>query len=246
MLKKLAIAGVVFGVLLMVALSFLTAKYIDKEEILRATQEREQLMKQRIELEAKVALADSAKKVYEAIVIDMELEAEEMRAKVEMLEKNREVAQMDVRRLRTESDLENQLMEAFPAIKTSMKIVDVPVEGAPNFSLRYWAVPFRFTETFLIDQQNSANYEKQRDKLMVLDEMNVEIIGLQKTITKLEEEKSIAYRQGYDSAYAMYQEINEKYLTLLNKPPSVEFGLPQIGAVAAGFAGGVLVGSIAK
>jgi hypothetical protein len=178
--------------------------------------------------------------------LKLESEADSMRTKVYSLEQKRQVAQLDVRKLRTDSDLENQLMEAFPAIKTSMKIVNIPVDEASGFTLKYWAVPMRFSETFLIDQMNSANYEKQRNNLLQLDKMNLEIIGLQKTITKLEEEKSAAFKEGYDSAYIKYMDVNEKYLKLLKEPPSVEFGLPQIGAVAAGFAGGFLVGSIAK
>jgi hypothetical protein len=80
--------------------------------------------------------------------------------------------------------------------------------------------------------------------------MQDQIIDLEKEIVVLEEEKSEAYKQGYDSAYVKYQDLNEKYLTLLNYPPSVEFGLPQIGAVAigtaVGFVGGVAVGSATK
>ncbi len=250
MLKKLAIFGGVLIVLLMITLTYITVKYQDKEEILRVTQEREKLKEQRTELLAKVAKADSTKQVYEAKVSEMEREAQEMRAKVDSLENSREVAQANVRKLRTESALENELMEAFPAIKTSMKMIEVPVENFPNIKLHYFSVPFRFAETFLIDHQNSQNYEKQRDKLKDLDRMNTQITDLQKKVVLLEEEKSAAYKQGYDSAYVKYQEINEKYLALLREPPSVKFGLPQVGAVAlgtaAGFVGGVALGTAIK
>jgi hypothetical protein len=193
-------------------LIFFTARYIDKEEILRVTQEKETLINQRNELEIRVSSIDSAKNAAEEKVLKLESEADSMRTKVFSLEQKRQVAQLDVRKLRTDSDLENQLMEAFPAIKTSMKIVNIPVDEASGFTLKYWAVPMRFSETFLIDQMNSTNYEKQRDKLLQLDKMNLEIIGLQKTITKLEEEKSAAFKEGYDSAYVKYMDVNEKYL----------------------------------
>jgi hypothetical protein len=141
-------------------------------------------------------------------------------------------------------------MEAFPEIKTSMKITEVPVENYPEIKLTYFSVPFRFSETFLIDHQNSENYEKQRNKFKELDSMQLSIIGLQKKIVVLEEEKSAAYKQGYDSAYVKYLSINEKYLKLLNTPPKVEFGLPHIGAIAigtaAGFVGGVALGAASK
>lgn len=243
MLKKLLIAAVAVAVLLMVGLSFITAKYLDKEEILRVTREREQLQQQRVELMALVAQKDSVKRELEAQVVDLEIEAVQMRTKVDSLEDTRKEAQLSVRQLRTENDLENQLMEAYPEIKTSMKKTDVPVPGLPNMTLSYWSVPFRFAETFLIEHQNAKNYQKQRDQLKDLDETNQKIISLEKDIVVLEEEKSAAYKKGYDSAYVKYEAINEKYLTLLNNPPTVEFGLPQIGAVALGAAVGILVGT---
>jgi len=242
MLKKLLIAAVAVAVLLMVGLSFITAKYIDKEEILRVTNEREQLRQQKVKLEAKVAKIDSIKQKLEEEVVDLENEADSMRAHVEYLEEDRKVAQLGVRELRTDKELENQLMEAFPEIKESMKITEVPVPDIPNFTLRYFSVPFRFAETFLIEHQNSKNYEMQRDKLKELDAMQQQIIDFEKKIVVLEEEKSAAYKKGFDSAYVKYDDINKKYLALLNNPPTVEFGLPQIGAVAIGFAGGVALG----
>jgi hypothetical protein len=141
-------------------------------------------------------------------------------------------------------------METYPQIKTSMRRTLVPVEGLPNVNLDYWSVPFRFAETFLIEHQNSESYKNQRDRLKEAVTMQEQIIGLEKQIVVLEEEKSAAYKQGYDSAYVKYLDVNEKYLNLLNNPPSVGFGLPQIGAVAigtaVGFVGGVAVGSATK
>lgn len=246
MLKKLAIAAVVFVVVLMVILSFITAKYIDKEEIFRVTKEREQLQNQRTELLALVAQKDSSQKVLEAKVIDLETKVEQKQAEVESLERSRQVAQLNVRKLEITNDLEDQLMETYPQIKESMRRTEVPVEGLTGITLEYWSVPFRFAETFLIEHQNSENYENQRDKLKEVTTMQEKIIGMKEKINVLEKEKSEAYKKGYDSAYVKYLDVNEKYLKLLNNPPTVEFGLPQIGAVAigtaAGFVSGVAIG----
>jgi len=250
MLKKLAIASVVFAVVLMVVLSFITAKYIDKEEISRVTQEREQLQQQRIDLLALVAQKDSAQKILEAKVIDLETEVTQKQAEVESLEKGRQVAQLNVRKLETTNDLENQLRETYPQIKESMRRIDVPVEGLTGITLEYWSVPFRFAETFLIEHQNSENYKDQRDKLKDVTTIQEKIIVMEKQIANFEKEKKDAYKRGYDSAYVKYMDVNEKYLKLLNNPPTVEFGLPQFGAIAigtaVGFAGGVALGAASK
>lgn len=250
MLKKWLIAAVIFVVLLMVGLSFLTAKYIDKEEILRVTQERQQLMKARDSILTLVAKNDSAKQVLEMKVVDLETEVDRARADVDSLENTRAEGQLNVRQLRSEDDLESQLMETYPEIKNSMRVTEVTHPEIPTLKFHYFSVPFRFAETFLIEHQNSQNYQKQRDRLNELDEMQQQVIDLQKKIVVLEEEKSAAFQSGYDSAYAKYLDVNEKYLTLLNKPPQVKFGLPQVGAIAigtaAGFVGGVALGTSAS
>jgi hypothetical protein len=242
MFKKLAISAVVFAIVLMLVLSFITAKYIDKDEISRVTNEREQLKNQRTELLALVAQKDSIQKVLEEKVTDLKTKVVQKQAEVDSLEINRQVAQLNVRKLETTNDLENQLMETYPQIKESMRRTEVPVKGLTGITLEYWSVPFRFAETFLIEHQNSENYKNQRDKLKDVTSMQEKIIGMTEKITALEKEKSEAYKKGYDSAYVKYMDVNEKYLKLLNSPPKVEFGLPQIGAVAIGTAAGIVGG----
>jgi len=244
--KKLLIGVVVFAVLLLLAITYITAKYIDQEEILRVTKEREQLQQQREELLALVAEKDAQKKELEAKVGNLESEVELKRAEVDSLEGARQEAQTSVRKLRTENELENQLMEAFPEVKESMKMTEVPVDGLPGMKLHYFSVPFRFAETFLIEHQNSKNYMMQRDQLKEVDQMQQKIISLEKNIVVLEEEKTAAYKTGYDSAYVKYLAINEKYEELLKNPPSIEFGLPQIGTIIGGTAAGILIGTQLK
>ena len=56
MLKKLLIAVTVFAVLLMLALSWITARYVDQEEILRAKTEMDRLRATRDSIYAFVAV----------------------------------------------------------------------------------------------------------------------------------------------------------------------------------------------
>ncbi|MGE5860621.1 MAG: hypothetical protein ACM34J_08700, partial [Ignavibacteria bacterium] len=208
------------------------------------------LQNQRIELLALVSKKDSIQKVLEEKVADLKSEVEQKEAEVESLEKSRQIAQLNVRKLETANDLEIQLMETYPQVKESMRRIEVPVKGLAGVTLEYWSVPFRFSETFLIEHQNSENYKNQRDRLKDVTSMQEKIIVMTEKITVLEKEKSEAYKNGYDSAYVKYMDVNEKYLKLLNNPPTVEFGLPQIGAIAigtaVGFAGGVALGSASK
>jgi hypothetical protein len=213
--KNIIAVTVIIIVLLVAGFSFVTARYIDKEEILRATVERETLQKQRIELMNIVAKADSEKVIYQQRVTVLEGEAVVLRAKVDSLETKRKTVQLAMRELRTTSDLEKQFMDAFPEVKMSMKITSIPVEDAPGLTVQYISVPLRFAETFLIDHQNSSYYKQQRDKLWQLDTLQQQTIALHRKITRLEEEKSAAYKQGYDSVH-LNQEF-EPFLLLLHR-----------------------------
>ncbi|MEP7766357.1 hypothetical protein, partial [Sanguibacter sp. 26GB23] len=57
---------------------------------------------------------------------------------------------------------------------------------------------------------------------------------------KLEQEKSMAYSKGYESAFAMYLEVNKLYIDLLKSPPKVDLA-PSWWQVTLGAIGGVLI-----
>ena len=103
-------------------------------------------------------------------------------------------------------------------------------------------IPLWFGETFIAEHQNAVSYEAQRDSLLLLDSLQLEIKVLNAEVFELEKEKSEAYKSHYEEAYAKYDSLNQKYTKLLAEPAQVKFGIPQISAVAVGAAGGLITG----
>jgi cell division protein FtsL len=64
-MNKPVVTLMVIICVVLAALSYFYARYIDKEEILRVTQEKETLINQRNELEIRVSSIDSAKNAAE-------------------------------------------------------------------------------------------------------------------------------------------------------------------------------------
>ncbi len=243
MLKKLLIAAVSFAVLLMVALAFITARYIDHAEILRAKNERDHLRAVRDSIAAVVAQKDSIQKVLELQVAGLQTEANSLRREVDSLETLRRREQLKVRLLRKKEDLQAKFLQTFPEIAHSDWGVTEVYNEREQVSIEYMLVPLWFAETFIIDHQNALNYKKQKDKLVLVDSLQRTIIQVKDSLRILEMEKGLAYKKGYDEAFAKYEDLNERYIKLLKKPPQVKIGFPAWGTVAGAAAAGIVVGT---
>ena len=243
MIKNLLIAVTVFAVLLMLALSYLTARFVDQEEILRARTEASGLKAARDSIYALVARKDSLQEILQEEVINLQGEATLLRKQVAALEEERKQQQLQVRQMRKKEDLQKKLSKTYPEMGKEPWGVTEAYDSENDVSIEYFMIPLWFTETFIIEHQNSENYKKQRDKLLTLDSLQAAVITLKDSVYRLEIEKSLAYKAGYDTAYSKYTALNEKYIELLQKPPSVDLGFPSWGTIVGSAAVGVLVGT---
>ncbi len=241
MLKKALVGVSIFAVTVMLALSWITARYVDQEEIRRAERERAEMKAMRDSLYAVVAVKDSMQKILQRDIEVLRSEANTLRDQVHLLEQIRASQQLSVRNIRKKEDLQARLRETFPEMAYSRWGV-TEVFDESGVGIEYLLVPLWFSETFIIDHQNAQNYLKQRDKLLELDSLQVAVDVLQDSLLVLEREKSLAYRAGFDDAFAKYDTLSQRYIQLLKKPPQIKFGLPQLGAVVAGTAVGLATG----
>ena len=246
MLKNLAIGAAVFVVLLLLALTYLTARYVDQKEIHRAEMEMEHMRGTRDSTLAFVAAKDSVQSILTAQVRTLLTDAEGLRRQVADLERERQQQQLSVRRLQKKEDLQAKLRQTYPEMAQSDWGVTEVFSEKGNLQVEYLLIPLWFSETFIIEHQNAENYRKQRDKLQHVDSLQQSVAVLKDSVLALEQEKSRAYKNGYDDAYAKYETLNEKYIELLKKPPSVEVGLPAWWTVLGSAAVGVAVGSQLK
>ncbi len=242
MLKKLLIGVAAFAVILMVALSYITARFVDKEEIMRTKLEMARLRAMRDSIFTVVAIKDSMQKLLQNQVSSLQTETNVLRDQVALLEEIRKTEQLSVRNLRRREDLQRRLEQTYPEMAHSDWGVTEVFNEEAGVGIEYLLVPLWFSETFIIEHQNSESYKKQRDKLMLVDSLQTTIVALKDSVFHLEQEKSAAYKAGYDEAYARYDTLSQKYIKLLEKPPQVKIGLPSIPTILTGGAIGVAAG----
>ena len=244
MLKKALIGLSVFVVLLMVSVSYLTARFVDHKAIIAAQMEAKQLRTSRDSILNVVAVRESLQQQLHGWESSLVTETQGLRQLVSSMEQGRQETQLGVRRLASRDTLSEKLHHTFPEFSDRMRVTEVyDTENAR--SIEYLMLPMWFAETFIIDHQNAASYEAQRDSLRVLDSLQIRIGVLKDSIFHLEEQKTAAFRVGYDSAYAKYEALNQRHIALLSQPPHVTLGLPRwstvLGSAGLGFAAGVLV-----
>lgn len=245
-LKKGLIAVSVIAGLLAIALSFILGRGIDREEIHRAQLEMQQLRASRDSIETLVAMKDSMQSVLSARVEDLNSETDRLRREVQVLEEERAENQLTVRNIRKKEDLQNRLAETFPEMAESDWGVTEVYNEEFDVGVEYLLVPLWFSETFIIDHQNSESYKQQVDRFTEIDSLHQQLSVLKDSLFTLEREKAEAYQIGYQEAFTKYEDINAKYIDLLERPPSIDLGIPKWGVIGASIGAGVLVGSQIK
>lgn len=241
MLKN-ALPWILLAVVLVV-IAYILGSNANKEEIARVEAQRQDMKSQRDSIKAFVALKDAMQQILQKRITELETDTDNLREQVKILETVRKKEQLEVRMLKTPDDLKIKFASTFPELpEEKIKIFEEYVSEV-DISLQYFGVPLWFSETFIIDHNNSINYEKQNIKLAALDTLNLRVISLQDKVLVLEKEKSEAYRVGYDSAYVHYMEISKLYINELEKP---RFDWPHWGAIIGGTAAGILIGTQLK
>ncbi len=122
-------------------------------------------------------------------------------------------------------------------------LTTLPLDAGDALGLEYFLVPAWFTETFIIDHQNAAAWQEQRDQLLSVDSLRLQVVALQNSITRLEAQNAVALQTGYNDALLSCQDLSERYMAQLSEPRfSLEstFGLC-LGAVGAGLVVGGLI-----
>ncbi len=118
----------------------------------------------------------------------------------------------------------------------------LPYNASDTLGIEYFLIPVWFTETFIIDHQNAASWRAQKDKLVAVDSLQLTVVALQDSITRLEAQKTLALRTGYTDAFASCESVSRSYIAELRKP---KFSLGSTLGLCLGTAGaGVLVGTM--
>ena len=190
----------------------------NREAVARARADAARLAHERDSLVEVVRRREAEQAALGARVETHQAEADRLRDSVIALERRRATAQLSVRQIRTVGALQDRLRAAFPELgESGWGLSTLPLDGDP-LGLEYLMVPAWFAETFVIDHQNAESWRAQKDQLLAVDSLQVVVIALQDSVTRLVAANADAYRTGYQTAYASYQELSKRHIAELRKP----------------------------
>ena len=203
MLKKVAIFAAVLVVSTMLALSFLTARYIDKEEISRVQTEMQGLQQQKLALETQIGELDEKQVELNQVIESKDAEIEANKGVIAQLEQERADQQLNIRQLNTEDELEKSFAKAYPQVVQAKNfgIVHMQINDELELTLPYYVIPAWFTETFVIEHDNMLTYKTEIETYKANEELYGSVLDLKDKVLQLETEKSNAYLTGYEEAY---------------------------------------------
>lgn len=244
MLKKFSIFITVVAVFALIALAYVSGRYVDKKEILRAQNEMQALKQQHVAIQEKVAALTQQKQSLNAEIDSKNLLIKENQEKIAKLERERSAEQLQVRKLRTEDQLENTFLQTYPQVSHAANVgISHITDTKTGISLPYLVVPAWFSETFISEHKAKETLTKELTHYQQNETLYGSVIDLKNKVLVLEEEKSTAYQNGYENAYARYEDINQKYVDLLKIPPKAQCKMPTklalLGCSALGIAVGV-------
>jgi len=245
-MKKILIILGAISVILLVGFTYVSARFVDRGKIAQLQSEQVQLTRQRDSIVAFARTRDSLQLILTDSVQRLTTQTSALRDTVRQLEVSRQAAVLSIRRLRQTSELQARVAAVFPEVARSSRwgIMEL-YDEEERVSLEYIVFPAWFAETFLIDHENALNYKQQVGKLAAVDTLNMRVITLKDSVLVLEQQKSAAFRAGYDSAYTKYEALNADYIAHL-KNPKVGIKFPGWLALVGSAAVGVVVGAAVK
>jgi uncharacterized protein HemX len=115
-----------------------------------------QLHGRRAALEKREAELQETRRALETQVGNLEVQADTMRAEIEVLNRRLADTRLAVGKLRTKSGLEQRFRQSYPQLAQSdWGVVDVYDEMSKRY-VEYMVVPLWMSETFIIDHENAA------------------------------------------------------------------------------------------
>ena len=244
--RRLATFVVVAAIALLLAVVYLGTRLRAEREIARAEMEAEFLRMQRDTILTIAAVNDSLQRELSFQRAGMEAEADRLRDRITQLEAGRVADQLTVRQLRRKEDLQARLERTFPEMAASDWGVTEVFNEENDVGVEYLLVPLWFSETFLIDHQNSVAFQTQVDTLRALNGLLEQVSVLQDSVLVLERGTRAAYERGYNDAYTRYEALNRDYIALLRQP-RFSLGVPGgVGALAGSIGAGFLLGTVAR
>lgn len=216
-----------------------------KERIKAAETERKALVVDRDRLRQKVEELGAAQTRLQGEIQTKETALTTLRHEVTDLKSKLQDERSEIVRIQSDDDSMVRFAAEFPQFSEGMRLVERQVESKKvpgrKVPVNYIMLPVGFVDHFIDLKKTARGVEQQNFRLERMDALNVEVKEQQAQILRLEQEKTAAYHEGYEHAFAKYMELSERYIALMKeKRYSVGTSLYQsIGA----FIGGAALGT---
>ncbi len=245
MFKKVLLFGGALAITTVMALVFITARSLDKEELARVQSEMASLSEEKANLENKVIELDELQNKLYVTIDKKNEEIIQHQLTINSLEDDRANQQVEVRQLNTKMALEKSFAKAFPQVikAKNFGITSMAINEEKTLSMPFYVIPAWFTETFIIEHNNMLKYKAQIAEYKHNETLYGSVIELKDSVQKLEGEKSEAYETGYEEAFLKYQALNQQYIALLKKPPVVEIKAPSLWPILGAALLGITLGA---
>ncbi len=227
----------------MVAVGYLGGRLQNVDEIARVEGVVQRLERERDSILVFV-VANTVKQESLALSRDnTEAEVAALHDYVDQLEHERQASALTVRSIRKTSDLQTRLNSTFPEMAHSnWGLTTIPFELGDTLGIEYFMIPAWFTETFIIDHENAESWSRQKDKLLAVDSLRVQVASLQDSIATLQAQNILALQTGYNNASNDYRDLSTRYIAELRKP---RFSLGSTVGLCIGAAGaGALISTL--
>ena len=243
-LKKWSWIVVVVVVVVLIASmsSFLTSRAERQQRIAQLTMELEELTEEKEATDRRAAEIDMENARLRTQVDTLQTEAAAHLETVSRLQDELEVARVNAFTTTEPGDYVEKIKDYYPEMAGSDWAVIQTTDPSSGLRRNYLKVPLGMADAFMFQQSRADNLEQQTAELTTVVELKNDIIGLQDRINVLTEEKSTAYMQAYNNAYAAYVAANKDFIDML-KQPNFKIDMPKRGALAACTALGLLLGA---
>ena len=232
----------VLGIIIVASLAY---RYYDAykdaaEKIATAESQEAQMRADNEKLQQKISDLDAKQKVLEQQITVKEKEIDEHLATIDEIGKKLKEVNFKTIAQTSEQAIADDFKKTYHELKDMSNVKVIKVPEAPNAPWKesVLQIPIDYVKLTITAKNTKDACLKQSALKDQVIGLNNSIRDLQDQNLSLEKEKSAAYQQGYDKAFAMYLDANEKYIELLKVPPKIDFA-PSWLEIAGGLAGGI-------
>lgn len=230
---------ILLSIVLVGAYLYFNAWHDAKAKIAKAEQDQRHLIVEKQQLILQVA---DLSKQQEALVKQMAEQQQlvaQKQAEVAKIQQDLEVANAQTLARYDDQSIAQQFKDTYKLTDENIRIMSAPVLGK-KWKEQVLILPIDYIKLAISAHDTKVACQQQSDLKSQIIDLNQVILDLQTHNLKLEQDKSLAYSQGYEKAFNMYLEVNKLYIDLLKSPPKVDLA-PSWWQLTLGALGGALL-----